>query len=68
MYDDLYLTIPKDDRYQNKSEERDTEIDKISKFTITILKVPGTDKHCVEWFLVEGDKFWLGEKFTEMHR
>jgi len=48
MYDDLYLTIPKDDRYQNKSEERDTEIDKISKFTITILKVPGTDKHCVE--------------------
>ena len=52
MYDDLYLTIPKDDRnydrYQNKSEESDTEIDKISKFTITILKVPGTDKHCVE--------------------
>jgi len=57
-----------EEKRENESKEEDTEIIKVLKFTINILKVPETDKHCVEWFLVEGDKFRFGEKFTEMLR
>jgi len=49
-------------------QEEDNEDEKPIKFMISLLKVEGQDKYCVEADLLEGDPFKYGEEFKKMQR
>jgi hypothetical protein len=50
----------------NIETEEKVQIEKNLKFGINIIRVPETDKHCIEGFVLEGDKLEFNKIFWEM--
>ena len=53
--------------YENE-EKKTVKIEKIIKFSIKIIRVPETDKHCIEGYVLNGDKFEFSKVFWELKR